>query len=427
MNSTNGITPHRATAPRLLIYSQDGLGLGHMRRTSAIASYLLDICADGCALTLSDSPLGQFFPTAVNHDYLKLPSIIKDGPGQWRPTRLPLAFSRIQQMRQELILTAAVHFQPNLVLVDHMPHGTLGELLPMLKVLRYQHPTTKIVLGLRDILDAPQVVTERWQMEGAYSALEEFYDMVLIYGMREIFDMGIHYHFPQTVSRRFRYCGYVCPPHTTRKQQALPDTVNRDPSVGTKVIVVMAGGGADAYPMMSATLDALPQVCADQNCHCLLITGPFMPPELRLDLQQRAAKLPSTVLPSVEDTYSYLQRADLIIAMAGYNTTVEILQTGKRAILIPRRGPSAEQRMRAQLFAGEQWVTMRDPDDINIASFAAQIVAHLNQVERPVLQSTPDLQGVEQSTHYLLSLLTDNTVQHGTSQNGAHPILSAAD
>ena len=183
-----------ATTSRLIIYSQDGLGLGHMRRTSAIAGRVLHRLPTACVLTLSDSQLGQFFPISSSHDYLKLPSIVKMGPGDWRAARLPLAFQTIQAMRQEIICSATMRFRPDIFLVDHMPHGTMGELLPTLRALKAANAHTKIVLGLRDILDAPSVVEEHWRTEGAYDAVEEYYDLVLIYGMRELFDMAEHYH-----------------------------------------------------------------------------------------------------------------------------------------------------------------------------------------------------------------------------------------
>lgn len=393
-----------AVSLRLIIYSQDGFGLGHMRRTSAIATRLLTLVPDACVLTLSDSQLGQFFPIATSHDYLKLPSVVKMGPGDWRPARLPLSFQTIQAMRQDIIYSATMRFHPDIFLVDHMPHGTMGELLPTLKAIKASSAKTKIVLGLRDILDAPQVVEERWRTEGAYAAVEEYYDMVLVYGMRELFDMAEHYHFSPAIRWRFRYCGYVCPAPAERQRQPVRTALlngHRD----AKLIVVMAGGGADAYPMMRATLDALPFV-NQHHYYCLIITGPFMPADLRHELQTLAASLPVHVLTAVEDTYSYLQDADLVIAMAGYNTTVEILQSGKRAILVPRRGPSAEQRMRAHLFADKGWVEMIDPDQLHPEHFAASISANLELLARPSAQIAPDLDGLSSSTHHLLSLLT---------------------
>jgi predicted glycosyltransferase len=156
--------------------------------------------------------------------------------------------------------------------------------------------------------------------------------------------------------------------------------------------------------MMRATLDALP-LLQHQHLYCVIITGPFMPPDLQQDLQTRAATLPAQVLTAVEDTYSYLEEADLVIAMAGYNTTVEILQSGKRAILVPRRGPSAEQQMRAKLFAAKGWVAMLDPDELYPPHFAELIATTLAQRGQPTTPIAPDLAGLDNSAEHLLALL----------------------
>jgi hypothetical protein len=195
--------------PRLLVYSQDGLGLGHLRRTSNLIAEVLSSRPEVGVLTVSDSPLGKFFPTAGNHDYLKLPSIRKAGPGNWNALALPLPFPEVFSLRRELLRVAALRFRPDVVLVDHMPHGAMGELLPTLKALR---PTgARIVLGLRDILDAPEVVRRRWSVEGAYEAVNRYYDRVLVYGSRAVFDLPVQYGWPPDAAARLTYCGYVCP------------------------------------------------------------------------------------------------------------------------------------------------------------------------------------------------------------------------
>ena len=86
--------------PRMLIYSQDGLGLGHMRRTSLLAAEFLRQMPGVSALTLSDSPLGQFFATAPGHDFLKLPSIRKSGPGEWEAVSLSASFRDVLALRR---------------------------------------------------------------------------------------------------------------------------------------------------------------------------------------------------------------------------------------------------------------------------------------------------------------------------------------
>jgi predicted glycosyltransferase len=155
------------------MYSQDSLGLGHLRRTTSLALELAR-GADVCALTITDSPLGAYFGTAPQQDYLKLPSIRKLSPGHWSPIKLPLRFSEVSQLRRELIRTAVLAFDPDVLLVDHMPHGAVGELLPTLEALRARRAATKVVLGLRDIIDAPETVLRVWRTEGAFEALEHF-------------------------------------------------------------------------------------------------------------------------------------------------------------------------------------------------------------------------------------------------------------
>ena len=385
-----------------MMYSQDGFGLGHMRRITSIGGQMLRMRDDACILTLADSRLGPFFQTAQNHEYLKLPSIAKKGPGDWRAVNLPLPFAQVRAMRQELIRSAALSFRPHLFLVDHMPHGAMGELLPTLDLLKAAG--TKLVLGLRDILDAPDVVQDRWQSEGAYAAMERYYDRVLVYGRREVYDLAEQYRFPPDVIPRMHYCGYVCTPvagqYTTTRATYLGDA-----DADTKLIVAMAGGGADAYPMMRALVDALPVVQDRQPCVLVLVTGPFMPLERVVDLQEQLRGQPAHVLMSVSDSLSLIQSADLVVAMAGYNTTMELLQLGKPAVLIPRAGPSAEQRLRARLFAAKGWIKTVDPDDLHTGQLAQAIVDNLASVPHTPVENRPDLNGLNTAVEQLLTLL----------------------
>jgi predicted glycosyltransferase len=395
----------QAAYPRVLMYSQDGFGLGHMRRTHSIAGQLLRVSPNAQILTLSDSRLGEFFGPNRNHDYLKLPSIVKVGPGDWHAVSLALPFAEIRVLRAEVIRTTVLHFKPHILLVDHMPHGAMGELLPALRALKAAGAKTKIVLGLRDILDAPAVVQHRWQVEGAYRAITRYYDRVLVYGRREVFDLAEQYQFPSEVAKRLCYCGYVCTSASAQHADGTRAQHLASRAAGTQLIVSMAGGGDDAYPMMRALLDALPTIRARRRCVLVLIVGPFMPLEAQQDLQERAQGLPVCILSSVADTPSYIAAADLVVAMAGYNTTMEILQSGRRAILVPRPGPSAEQRMRAQLFAAQHWVTVIDPDDLSVENVARTILTSLRHEPSTVPPPMPILDGLCTVVDQLLALL----------------------
>lgn len=390
---------------RIAIYSQDGFGLGHMQRTSSIAWELYRLRPEASILTFSDSQLGQFFPISPHHDYIKLPSIAKEGPGNWKATHLRMSFPDILDLRKELISNALLHYAPDIFLVDHMPHGAMGELLPALEAMKHFGLRTQNVLGLRDILDSPEVTIGRWQVEGAYDVIERFYARILVFGMQDVYDMAEKYQLPESAAKKLFYCGYVANLDHERNAYNIRARYLAGVPADTRLIVVMAGGGADGYSMMSTLIEALPKVLEDQPCVLAIITGPFMPVELIADLERRAGRLPVQMLQAVADSTSYISAADLVIAMAGYNTSVEILRNKTPAILIPRAGPSAEQRTRARLFAAKQWVDMIDPDEVTPENLAECISKHLKSPNARKPGTLPNLSGAAVAAKHTLAVL----------------------
>ena len=388
----------RSHEPRLLIYSQDGFGLGHQRRTTLLANEFLARRPGASALTISDSPLGKFFASVAGHDYCKLPSVQKIGPGDWRPVSLSSSFADVLDVRRALLRTTVEAFRPDVLLVDHMPHGAMGELIPTLDLLRDE--STAVVLGLRDILDAPQVVRERWQLEGAFEAVERYYDRVLVYGSSDVFDVAAEYGWPDAARSKIRYCGYVCAPPPAGSETVR--SRHLDDAEDAALVVAMAGGGADAYPLFDALLAAVPAIAAADPCHVVLVTGPFLPAERQLELMRRVEGLPVTVLTSVSDAVGYAASADLVVARAGYNTTAEILSVGTPALLVPRPGPSAEQQMRARLFAERGWVDWLRPTDLDAESLAGAVVHALRTRSATRAVRPPDLSGRITGTEWLL-------------------------
>lgn len=391
----NGTTPE----PRLLIYSQDGLGLGHLRRTTLLAAEFLSARPNGSVLTICDSPIGQFFSATPGHDYLKLPSIRKLGPGQWSPVSLSSPFVDVLALRAQTIRTAAVSFDPDVMLVDHMPHGAMGELVPTLEAL--ESTRTRMVLGLRDILDAPATVRRRWRLEGAFEAVERHFEDVLVYGSRDVFDVGAQYAWPAQIQDRLRYCGYVCSPTAVTAAELVRRLYLGD-APDRRLVVAMAGGGADGYPLFDTLIRAVPTLTATCSCTVVVVTGPFLPDAERVQLQRLGDGLPVHLVSTVSDSLSYLSAADLVVGMAGYNTTAEILSLGKPAVLVPRAGPSAEQQMRARSFAERGWVRWVPPAALSAESLATTMLAALD-APCPPGRVQPDLRGRQRAASHLLS------------------------
>ena len=161
--------------------------------------------------------------------------------------------------------TAVQVFRPHLFLVDHVPTGVRGELLPTLRMLRERGDQPVVALGMRDILDDPQTVRKLWRREKTYKAIGDYYDEVLVYGCREMFDAAAEYGLKAELGKRIKYCGYVCSeePHLSKEEMREHLQVRKD-----KLIVVTAGGGYDAFPMMDRRLSSLrhhsgPPWCSD--------------------------------------------------------------------------------------------------------------------------------------------------------------------
>jgi predicted glycosyltransferase len=400
---------------RIMMYSQDSYGLGHLRRATNLANELVAQQPDLSIVLVVDSPVAPFFDLRNHIDFVKLPTVIKVAAGVFRPGQLPTSYEVVRRLRAHVIREVMREYKPDLVLVDHMPGGANRDLVPALKLMRTLGYPTRMVLGVRDIIDNPKVTCAVWENERFYDTLKQYYDGVLIYGSSDIYPTADAYGIREAISDRVEYCGYVCnmDPVKDREYVRAKLGVGNEP-----LIAVMAGGGADAYRLMQTCLESLPLVRRYIESSTVMVTGPFMPEMQRRDLRDRARGLGIHVHTSVGDSLSQINAADLVVSMAGYNTMTEILRFRKRAVIVPRSGPSAEQRMRTQILAARGLVTAVDPAELSPDALGAAIVHALkNQVGAPS-SSFPGLHGVANATRTLLDLLP-RANGSGKSSNGS--------
>jgi predicted glycosyltransferase len=140
-----------------------------------------------------------------------------------------------------------------------------------------------------------------------------------------------------------------------------------------------------------------------------MITGPFMPEERRQELQASAVGLPVRVRRTVADPFSYICAADAVVAMAGYNSTMEILLSGTPCVMVPRMGPSSEQKIRVRLFRSKGWVDDVDPSKVSGKTLAEAIQRALDRGKDKSSSSGPDLEGLPRAVDHLRSLLPPGT------------------
>ena len=398
ITSLEGYIDYAEEGPCILTYGPaDIAGLGHLRRNTNIALRFASETLTGNALVIGAWPTGLPSQDAPGVDFIKLPSVQRTEGRTWRPSSLRIDLRRLLDIRSSIIVSILESLQPDVFLVDYLPVGYCGELQAALHLLKRRSSRTKMVLGLRDILDSPDVIRHTWERDGIYDVLEQYYNLILIYGDPTVFDAAAEYGLNRLRRPEVRYCGYVGSDDLLKAGPGLP---NKSASSNTTRLLIVGGGGFDAYPMMSRCIDAVDLLRADCNLDGALITGPLMTPADRQSLERKATGLPIAVIPYVDNPLDYIAGADLVIGMAGYNTVVETIGLGKKMIAIPRSGPSAEQSMRANFFSAKGYLTTRCLEECSPSSLAESIRQGLEPTDSGRPQ--PDLNGLAKVVDELL-------------------------
>lgn len=339
-------------APRVLLYSHDTFGLGHLRRSRTIAGALTATHPGLSALILTGSPVaGRFtFPERVDH--IRLPGVVKQPDGSYVSESLGLDIDETTALRSGLIRTAAEKFDPDILIVDKEPTGFRGELLPTLDWLR-EHSGAKLVLGLRDVLDEDAALVKEWDRKEAVAAMARFYDDIWVYGLRSVYNPLQGLDYPPQVDQRMHWTGYL-----RRNTGDEPVAPPQEP-----YILVTPGGGGDGAALVDQVLKAYE---ADPTLDPLarIIYGPFLSGDTRAAFEARVARLNGRVRSLGFDSKMehLIAGATGVIAMGGYNTFCEILSFDKPAIIMPRKKPRLEQFIRAARAEELQLVRMLDPD-----------------------------------------------------------------
>ncbi len=333
--------PRRRTHARVLMYSHDTLGLGHLRRCRAIAHALVEADPGVSVLILSGSPIIGSFDFRTRVDFVRIPGVIKLRNGDYTSLSLHMDIEETVQLRAAIIKHTAEHFDPDVFIVDKEPWGLRGEVKETLEMLKARG--TPLVLGLRDVMDEPELLLPEWERKKVLPALQDLYDEIWVYGVKEVCDPYLGLEIPASVRQKTRYTGYLRR-HDSNVVTAAPAL----PFGDEPYLLVTAGGGGDGEPMMDWVLRAYERY-DDLPYPVLMVLGPFMPQEQQHEFMERADQLDRVHVITFDSRIEALMsRCAAIVAMGGYNTFCEILSFDKRALVVPRTEPRLEQYIRAK-------------------------------------------------------------------------------
>jgi len=329
----------RLNHARVLIYSHDTFGLGHLRRCRAIAHSLIDRYKGLSVLIISGSPIIGSFDFRARVDFVRVPGVIKLHNGDYISLGLHIDLEDTLKIRTAIIHQTMETFAPDVFLVDKEPLGFRGEVVSTLTTLRKKGCTT--ILGLRDIMDEAGSLQKEWQQKGIFEKIENLYDETWIYGHKSMGDPLAGLSISKHLRQKMLYTGYIKQPISCHYPGPLQITPP-DP-----YILVTAGGGADGENLIDWVLRAYEQH-PDLPTGALVVFGPFMASQQQLLFQQRVDALPQVAAITFHSQLdSLMARSVGVVAMGGYNTFCEILALDKPAVLVPRTQPRKEQWLRA--------------------------------------------------------------------------------
>ena len=325
---------------RVLIYSHDSFGLGHLRRCRAIAHSLVEADPALSILILSGSPIIGSFDFRARVDFVRVPGVIKLRNGEYVSLNLHIDIEETLAMRSSLIRHTADIFDPDMLIVDKEPLGLRGEVRDTLQLMQRRRAT--VILGLRDVMDNPEALESEWERKHAVPALSEYYDEIWVYGLPQICDPLAGLPVPASIRRRMVYTGYL---RRTASDPVL--TPDLQAIVDQPFLLVTPGGGGDGDALVDLVLAAY-EHDPGIPLPALVVFGPFMAPEQRVGFAARAARLTNVhAITFNARLEALIARAAGIVAMGGYNTFCEILSFDKPALIMPRTAPRLEQFIRA--------------------------------------------------------------------------------
>lgn len=330
---------------RVLVYVQHLLGVGHLRRAVTLARALV---AQQLEVTLVSGGFEVPGLAAPGIRWLQLPpaaamderfAVLVDAQGNpvddaWRARR------------KEALLAVWRTFEPHLLLLELFPFGRRQmrfEILPWLDEAAAAAHRPVVVSSVRDVLGGGQRDPAR--QDEMLELFERYFDHLLVHGDPNWLPFERTFRHAPALGRRLHYTGYVVDRH---------ERPGADDRAGSGEIVVSAGGGAVGARLLEMAIRCRARTRLAERTWRVL-AGVNVPPASWARLQALAAQIGDgrvIVERSRDDFPALLKNSSLSISQAGYNTLMEILDAGARALVVPfAGGAEIEQTLRARTLA----------------------------------------------------------------------------
>lgn len=402
---------------KIMFYCQHVLGMGHFIRAMEITRGLRNFKIR----FLNGGEIVSGFACPPWVEVVHLPAVKPDADLKYiEPVDASRSLDELKESRKRALLFEFERFKPDLLIIELFPFARrqfVFELLPLLARIRHRGRSTKVVCSVRDILvsQPDQAQHEEW----VCTLLNRYFDLILVHSDPNFQRLEETFSRALDISTEIRYTGYVV-------QSAEADLSGMDDTdvvrqVGESIIVVSIGGGRVGYELLACAVEASGILGEVQPHRIVVFTGPFLPEERFWELKRMVELRPNITLRRYTHRFlSYLKQADLSISMAGYNTCMNLLTTGCRALVLPFATPgNDEQTIRANKLEALGVLNVIRPHELRPDALAHKILACLKT--KPA-SHTLNLRGVENTATFLTELVGE---EHSAGPAAVRPLSDA--
>ena len=386
---------------KIMLYCQHVLGMGHFMRSMALIQGLSD--DQICFMNGGEIVPGLSFPPSV--EVVNLPALQSEANFTTIRSVDGDLLESIQAARRQCLLDTFERFKPDLLLIELFPFGRKKfayELVPLLARARRASSRTKVVCSLRDILVAKR---DQERHETRVCALmNRYFDALFIHSDPDFQRLEETFFKTHELKIPIHYTGYVVQSSPLPSEARDGDAILKDDG-DTPLILVSIGGGRVGYNLLDSAISASAVLGSNQPHQMIIFTGPYLPDDQFAALQDRVQGQAHIQLQHYTTRFlDYMERADLSISMAGYNTCMNILSTGTRALVLPfTGGGNAEQTTRATKLEALGALDIIGTDELHPQRLTAKIEKALSAAPR---SPSLNLHGVENTAACIAQLLS---------------------
>jgi predicted glycosyltransferase len=308
----------------------------------------------------------------------------------------------IQEARAAMLLSVLDRFAPEAFIIELFPFGRKRfafELIPALDRIHGKQDRPKVVCSLRDIL--VQKRDQGRHEERVCKIVNRYFDLVLVHGDPSFQKLDETFSRVSDLKCPIRYTGYVVQRSLEIEAASLESAVPEEPFI---LATIGSGRYENGQKLLRKIIEAAPLLAQEMPHRLVIFAGPFIPQEEFRRLTKLAEQEPNVTLERyTPDLLPYMAQADLSISMGGYNTIMNILSTGVRAIVFPyTANDDQEQYIRAEKLERLGAIDVIHPDALEPHRMASAISAGLRKTPA---RFGCDLNGAQESARILQELL----------------------